>query len=356
MIRIRKKFGFTLIELLVVIAIIAILIALLLPAVQQAREAARRTQCKNQLKNLGLAVHNYHDVYTMFPMSTNSDGSLDPPSAGSNPPSIDSPIALNLGRLNHRGWLGVLPYFDQGAAYNQLDLSAPTGSYNRPGSHPELPASDPYANGNAAIVSQIIPTMQCPSDSGDTHYTSNSANYRISQDAFTNGLYGAYTNYDFSVQRYSSSMTMWARRGKSTRRMFGLHSRSKIKDVTDGTSNSAMLLETTRQVKNGINQTWGYSHWVGNGVDLAVNNTNPTSAPGYRRINYWVCCPWWGTPNSSTRADGRLRDWGTVGSLHTGGAHCCLADGSVRFLSENTDGTTLDRIAFISDGETIGEF
>lgn len=346
--RAKRRVGFTLIELLVVIAIIAILIALLLPAVQQAREAARRTQCKNQLKNLGLACHNYHDVFSMFPMSTNSDGSL-------NGSPQDGPVNLGLGRLNHRGWLGVLPFFDQAPLYNQINLDNPTGSYNR-ASHPELPNMDPQANGNADFVSQLLPVMQCPSDPGDTHYIGGHPNYEISAAAQAAGNFGAYTNYDFSVQRYSSGMTLWSKRGKATRRLFGLHSSSRIRDATDGTSNTAMLLETTRQVKNGINQTWGYSHWVGNGVDLATNNTNTTSAPGFRKINYWTCCPWWGTPNSATKADGRLRDWGTVGSMHPGGAHVCLADGSVRFMSENTDGTLLNRVAFMADGETVGEW
>src|SRR6476619_1426470 len=77
MIRAPKRRGFTLIELLVVIAIIAVLIALLLPAVQQAREAARRTQCKNNMKQIGLALHNYHDAFNMFPPSQVYDGFAD---------------------------------------------------------------------------------------------------------------------------------------------------------------------------------------------------------------------------------------------------------------------------------------
>src|SRR5690606_35270992 len=102
--RVRRT-GFTLIELLVVIAIIAILIALLLPAVQQAREAARRTQCKNNMKQKGPAVHNYHDVFGMFPPAGTADG-----------------VGNNMNQNDAWGWpIRLLPYIDQGPLYNQID-------------------------------------------------------------------------------------------------------------------------------------------------------------------------------------------------------------------------------------------
>src|SRR5213080_4240479 len=113
-----RRTGFTLIELLVVIAIIAVLIALLLPAVQQAREAARRSQCKNNLKQLGIALHNYHDTHRTFPPEkvmqqlTNSLLECEAPTN-----SWD--------RVPGNWEILLLPYLDQGPAYNQINFNVP---------------------------------------------------------------------------------------------------------------------------------------------------------------------------------------------------------------------------------------
>lgn len=114
-----RRRGFTLIELLVVIAIIAVLIALLLPAVQQAREAARRTQCKNNLKQIGLALHNYHDVHKTFVPATIYMGYGD-----------TAPWPYN---LNHTGWLMLLPFLEQGNLHEMWNPSISTGSCNANG-------------------------------------------------------------------------------------------------------------------------------------------------------------------------------------------------------------------------------
>ena len=188
-----RRRGFTLIELLVVIAIIAVLIALLLPAVQQAREAARRTQCKNNLKQLGLALHNYHDVHNRFPMECywglKAGGAYLP---------------------YHHTWLsGVLPYIEQTALYNSIDF--------------KLPAWNGTVGPRPHVATQL-PALLCPSDGGLQPVTG------------THGV--AITNYA-AAHGYD-----WWSRGPMDRQggqeiwsggIFTPQLSSRIGDITDGT-------------------------------------------------------------------------------------------------------------------------
>ncbi len=334
----KHRNGFTLVELLVVIAIIGILVGLLLPAVQAAREAARRMSCSNNLKQVALGLHNYHDAFKMFPPSARAHGSIESGSA--------IPGALNV--RNQRGWLGVLPFIEQQALFEQIDFTLAMGAYVRgantlghpnPGVAPNLP--------NAVVASTIVPTFMCPSDANDTHYRGGSPNYEISVEAQADGLFGAYTNYDFSVRRASSWANRWSRDAYATRRLFGMDDESKMRDITDGTSNTVAVVETLRDTWNGISQTWAYSKWVGMGVDLTYS----------RGINFNVCCAWDSPPfqRGGARAS-RLGDWSTPGSLHTGGCQIALGDGSVRFITESTELAVLQQLAWIADGTVIQDF
>lgn len=332
----KRRVGFTLIELLVVIAIIAILIALLLPAVQQAREAARRTQCKNQLKNLALALHNYHDTHNVFPYGAIGPGTCGP-NNGSGPSTI----------MNQKGWVQVLPFIDQAPLYNQYNASNPAGEFMQQGG--TLVGSG-SAVGNDLVVSTSVKIFLCPSDSNDTHYRPTSTNYNIGAASQAAGRFAAYTNYDFNIWR---NCTTYRGISPTTRRFFGLHGCSTIADITDGTSNSVMLSETVRNVYDGVAPAWGVYKHVGDGIDFAA------SAGQYRKINEWACCGW-STPTwqqaGVTPTPGRLGEWGSPGSMHTGGCHVAMGDGSVRFINENIDTTTRIRLGTVADGQPIGEF
>lgn len=324
----RKIAGFTLIELLVVIAIIAVLIALLLPAVQQAREAARRTQCKNQFKNLGLALHNYHDTHGVF-----AYGNARPGNCGG---------AI----MNQKGWIQILPFIDQAPLYNRFNANNPAGDFNN--SSGTLVGSGTAAGGNDAVVSQKLAIFLCPSDSNDTHYRTNSASYFISSASHAAGLFPAYTNYDFNILR---SCTDFNAQARDTRRFFGTNGCSKIADITDGTSNTVMLSETVRNVWDGVAPAWGVYKHVGDGVDFG-------HATNFRKINEWGCCVW-STPTwqqAGTPTPGRLGEYMTPGSMHVGGCHVALGDGAVRFINENIDTTTRIRLGLIADNQPLGEF
>ena len=344
--------GFTLVELLVVIAIIGILVALLLPAVQAAREAARRMQCGNNMKQLGLALHNYHDTFKAFPYSVSHSGSIETGTAVPGANGATDGVGKIGGALNHRGWLLVLPFFEQKSLQDQLNLNLATGAYVR-GSNTIRAGLAPGAAGNMndRVVSQALPAFQCPSDASPPNYTTTSStNYSISPG--TTILTGAFTNYDFSANRTSNSEDEWDRVNMATRHLFGQNASAQMRDITDGTSNAVAICETLRFVYHGVAPTWGYAKWVGHGVSLAW--TPPAASGKNDVINHHICCSW-NSPTWQVFPAYRLGEWGTAGSLHPGGAQFTLGDASVRFISQTADGALLKRLSYISDGAPLGD-
>ena len=308
--RLRRS-GFTLIELLVVIAIIAVLIALLLPAVQQAREAARRTQCKNNLKQMGLALHNYHDTFLCFP-----PGYVGAP--GDNDCASIHPAAPGW------GWtVAILPYIDQTPLYNQLGASSikqavcstPSGAQSAP------------AVGNAALQDTLITAYQCPSA---TDPNLNPARVAGADHAKSN--YAGVAGLDWTgIDPVTGFRAVFVDGTKGVVR---------IRDCTDGTSNTVAVGEKFRR-------------------DLDGNLTVQTAGEYYGAM-------WAGTPPDTqiSSAVGRLGLTGSsfavnggsvnaFASRHVGGAQFALTDGSVRFVSENADQNTLSRLGTMNDGQVI---
>ncbi len=316
-----KRIGFTLIELLVVIAIIAILIALLLPAVQQAREAARRSQCKNNLKQFGLAIHNYHDAFNQFPIG----GTMNVPRTA---PNISWAVR-------------TLPYLEQSALYNQLNMSA--------ANVPEQTLS----SGKRAREHQV-PVFRCPSDSnpsilkdGTTDYAQSSYTASLgsqrtpSDNSSCNPFLTAYTQPLLpSNADYGRTIQLGALSG-----VFGQGGVSvALYDVTDGGSNTLLIGETLSNC-HAYKTGW----WPNN----SRATTGSTSAP----INEFTPCE-----NSRRITDPNCNvttnhnyAWGFK-SEHTGGAHFALVDGSVRFISENINHSSFQSLGGRADGKTVGEF
>lgn len=320
---VRLRRGFTLIELLVVIAIIAILIALLLPAVQQAREAARRSACKNNIKQLGLALHNYHDAHRVFPPDCINPG-LDIGETTGLPYIADN---ANLAR-NITGYTLLLPYLDQGAIYNGINFSLPVGQAARS----SYGGGGPTTNQGSAINHHVA-VFKCPSDPGypgnDPYTVSGSSSYAMT----TNHR----TSYGFVVHAPTYGHgTTWNGLTASTRAAFGINGAARIRDIVDGTSNSMLMCEShlRKAVSASFGPFWG--SWAYTSCAVPTRGLNKMYVSGgtvYDRPYAW-----------------------DVGSTHEGGLHILLADGAVRFINENMNMTTLTYLVRIADGNVVGEF
>jgi len=276
-VRLRARSAFTLVELLVVIAIIGILIALLLPAVQAAREAARRSTCTNNLKQIGLALQNYHDIHRKFPPSCFNQGWANSGSGGVISPAYDPGQTA----MNTHGFTVLLPMIEQQAAYNRFKFYAAAGACVNGGSYP-LAGGDPSVTGNDQVMGMVLPVFLCPSDSGSQTVKANDANYGISA---SSSVHGAKTTYDFSTNPSPEiyAVNSWKGSTKTTRSMFGVNSDCNIAMITDGTSSTMAIAETTLEQELSPH-AWGFRGLFMCGVSPVYALNYP---PGGVAINNW---------------------------------------------------------------------
>lgn len=320
----RLPTGFTLVELLVVIAIIGVLIALLLPAVQAAREAARRTYCTNNIKQLGLALHNYHAALQKFPYAGADYGWCRYPD-----------VAGSTQIRNWNGLVFLLPYLEHQALYarfSQKHAGANILNGNNSCCSPTTSLGqligDAVSGGNAELATQVISELICPTDTGELRIANNSI---FSPAA---GYEAVKSNYDFSTSK-KHDCKYWRVQPGNEVRLFGENTEFCEKDVTDGLSNTIAMAERQRDIYNGSAAAWAYRGWAMEGIDIGQELINVYTWPGI--IDY---------PERS-----RLRSFACAGSLHGNGANMVFADGSVHFLNEETDQPILEALSTIADGE-----
>ncbi len=330
---IRRK-AFTLVELLVVIAIILILLSLLLSAVQAAREAARRIQCSNNLKQVGLALQNYHSAFNLFPPAGINYGWCQKP----NPATGLSKDRI----LNVNGLSMLLRFMEANAFANQYDWSSSASnvlegnnSCCSPTNATEPLAGSAITSGNHKLLSRVQPTLVCPSESASLLLPATGI---FSIGGTSPGAErGAMTNYDFSVS-VSIRCKHWSTVPAASRRMFGENSRTRFAELTDGSSNTIAFGETTLDVVNGSGPAWGYRGWAMVGIDIG-------SGDG---INNWEHPAKLFPPKF-----GRLGSWGRAGSHHPGGCNVAFADGATRYFAESIDKNVARNIVMIADGATV---
>ncbi len=335
----QRRRGFTLIELLVVIAIIAILIALLVPAVQKVRDAAARAQCSNNLKQLGLAMHGYHDTYKKFPR--------------------------NYLQVGNNAWEALsanyflLPFIEQTALYNQGQANLKNW---------------PWMYNN--LMNTPLSVFQCPA-----------ARPAPARGTNPNGWDGPGTNYAWSTG--SSIYTVWA--GNSFNGMIAYQADRNMAFVTDGLSNTLLAAEIlSGDNASGTSGMYPYDvFYVGNGLFNAVKNPDfPTQAeldaigsaaktsPIGMRSNNGTMWAWYAASQSTLNTaappnwnwptaggdccPGGAHDWG-VGivpprSTHSGGVNAVLGDGSVRFITNDINLLTFQLLGNARDGQPVGNF
>jgi len=341
MFRPTRRRGFTLIELLVVIAIIAVLIGLLLPAVQAAREAARRAQCTNNLKQLGLAVHNYHDSNNSFP-----PGRIWKPLPTRSFPTIFA------GCQNTTWFCMMLSLFEQGNLANSFNYTVGAEGWEGPG--PFDSALGVFVNSTVATTKIAI--FQCPSDRvNDFQINPGYAGGALSGTIYTKGNYAVSwgnTNWGGHLDTALSAQHL--------RSAFGHDGKISLASITDGTSNTVIIGEVRQGTRFDVRGLMWSS--VPGGASFMTRYT-PNSLTDYLGTNsggdylpndpglFCASEPSQQMPCFSGAGDSDA--FAGVRSRHPGGVNVCLGDGSVRFVKNTINPLIWIGVNSINAGEVI---
>jgi prepilin-type N-terminal cleavage/methylation domain-containing protein len=317
----RRRVAFTLIELLVVIAIIGVLIALLMPAVQKVREAAQRTQCLHNLKQLGLAIHQYHDANGSFPKGCQWSGGV-----GSSP------------RLTFSIYL--YPYLEQSAVYNAFNFQ-PTDS----------PWPWESSANNPTLVGTVVKTWVCPSDTGANTVGNGGRDSQGRPFTWMTGNYLAV----FPGTDSGDALAMVAGQPTALGPNFG----ARLDQITDGTSNTLLLAEYVRAVSDNGNDLRG-AVWVDEAGSAMIFTRPPAGILGSYTPNtpagdvLYHCTNLPAMNRPCRQNTNELVESAAARSMHPGGVNILLCDASARFVGNGIQPATWAAAATIAGGEVPG--